>query len=128
MDKLEIVAFWRKSAERDLDTASYLYKGKRYDQCLFFCHLALEKVLKDLYVKKFGEHPLPIHDLFRLTKLIGLNLSTDQETFLKEATTFNIGARYDNIRLDFHKKANKTYTDENYKKCKDVYIWLEKKL
>lgn len=40
------ITYWKKSAERDWQTALDLFKTKHYDACLFFCHLALEKFLK----------------------------------------------------------------------------------
>lgn len=40
----EQIDFWEKSAKKDIKTAEDLFNLKRYDACLFFCHLSLEKI------------------------------------------------------------------------------------
>jgi len=40
------IDYWTKGAFSDIETAELLLKGKKYVGSLFFCHLAIEKVLK----------------------------------------------------------------------------------
>lgn len=40
------IEYWFRSGERSWTTAQFLFKGKQYDACLFFCHLTIEKMLK----------------------------------------------------------------------------------
>ncbi len=47
---------------------------------------------------------------------------------LKEITTFNIRARYDNIKLEFYKKATREYTEKWFSTAKEGYQWLKEKL
>lgn len=49
MVKNEIVHFWFKSSKEDFDVSQSLFEAKRYNYCLFFCHLSIEKYLKKLY-------------------------------------------------------------------------------
>jgi HEPN domain-containing protein len=44
---------WFRQAQYDLGTAESLLTSERYPPVIFFCHLALEKALKALYVEKF---------------------------------------------------------------------------
>lgn len=51
MTNKEVIEYWKSTAEHDYDTMISLYRSKRYDACLFFGHLILEKILKAHYVK-----------------------------------------------------------------------------
>jgi HEPN domain-containing protein len=50
MNKEEHIKYWKESARHDLDSAESIYNSGRYDWCLFAGHLALEKILKALFV------------------------------------------------------------------------------
>jgi len=64
---------WKHLAARDWKTARGLFEIKRYDACLFFCHLTLEKLLKGLVVFHTKQEAPYIHDLERLS--VAANLS-----------------------------------------------------
>ncbi len=117
---------WKESSERSWKTALGLFKIKRYDACLFFCHLTLEKSLKGL-VAKTTKNPAPyIHDLAKLSNLAQLNLSPDQIQNLRTITTFNISTRYDDIKFEFYKKCTKEYTEKHFLISKKLFLWLKK--
>ncbi len=127
MTKNEAAAFWQKSAAEDLKVAQDNLNLKHYHWSLFFYQLVLEKTLKSLIVEKKGEAPLPTHNLARLAEEAGLKLTLNQEQDFKEITTFNIEARYDDLKLSFYKKANKEYTKKWAKRCEEYYLWLKKR-
>lgn len=84
-----------------MKTAELLFAHKRYDASLFFCHLALEKLLKGLSVKR-NKKPAPyIHDLTELAHIAKVKISDDQKGDLRTVNTFNIAGRYDSIKLHF---------------------------
>ena len=62
---------WWKQAKADLETAEFNADGKRFEAAAFFSQQAVEKGLKALYIKKFGEL-LKTHDLVLLGKKVGL--------------------------------------------------------
>ena len=64
----KIKVHWTESSNSDFQTMTHLYNSKDYHWSLFMGHLVVEKLLKALYIKKHQKHPLPIHDLLRLTK------------------------------------------------------------
>jgi HEPN domain-containing protein len=51
-DVEKTISYWLESAEYDLKTADSLFITEKYPYSLFFGHLAIEKLLKALVVKK----------------------------------------------------------------------------
>jgi len=68
-----------------------------------------------------------IHDLVRLAEKAAVPLSERQKNELAEITTFNIGARYDDYKLSFRKKAKKQFALKYLKKTREILQWLSKK-
>lgn len=122
----KVVDYWKISSEHNYETAKFLYKGRRYSDCLFFCHLMIEKILKGLVVKQTKIHAPYIHELDTLAIKTGLNLSKEQMCQLEIVNTFNISARYDNIKKSFYQKCTKEYTEEYFNISKKLYLWLKK--
>jgi HEPN domain-containing protein len=100
-DSQERIKYWRSASRRDLRTAEGLLGLKRYDACLFFGHLAIEKLLKGLVEAHTNEIPPYTHDLERLGKLINTPLSDIQLADLRTITEFNIAGRYDDAKHAF---------------------------
>lgn len=120
------ISYWRSSAKKDFKTAQYLFEGKYYDACLFFCHLAIEKLFKGMVVIATKDTPPFIHDLERLAKLAQVVLTPEEKSRLLEITGFHIAGRYKEDKYEFYKKCTKPFTTEKLKMCKDVFLWLEK--
>lgn len=125
MTKDEHLKYWLNSAEKSFQVAQDNFKLKHYNWCLFFCHLTLERILKGLAVKRANKSPLPIHNLVRLAKQARLALSPDQTSDFEEISSFNIEARYDDLKLSFYKKATKVYTEKWLNKCQEYFQWLK---
>lgn len=124
---LETVTFWKNGAVKQLETADILFKNRRHDACLFFCHLALEKILKGLIVGKIKQAAPYMHDLVELADKAGVTLSTQQKNELSEISTFNIASRYDSMKLEFYKLCTREYTSKYLSTTKKLFLWLEKK-
>jgi AbiV family abortive infection protein len=120
----EVVKYWRTASQEDFDSADILFQNKKYHHALFFCHLSIEKMLKAIIVKSTKTAPPLIHDLIRLAEKAKLPLSEAQMNELAEITTFNIGARYDDYKLSFRKKAKKQFSFKYLKKTREMLQWL----
>lgn len=125
MNAQDLIDYWKIGADHTWETAEALIKLKRYDHAFFFVHLSIEKLLKGLVVKKIGERVPPIHDLQKLAQLAGLELDLQQAKDFGEMTTWNVGARYDEIKFNFYKKATKEFSEIWFKKAKEYYLWLK---
>ena len=126
MDKDNVIKYWLESAEHDKETADALFAAKKYSWSLFIWQLVVEKHLKAILVEKFDDSTPTIHDLYKLTKKLGLKLSADQINNLKDITKFNIDARYEDYKHEFYKVATRTFTIKWIKIIKDFLVWLKK--
>src|SRR3989339_1908379 len=105
-------------AESDAQTARELYKIGRNDWCLFIWHLAIEKMLKAILLTEEKEIEYT-HKLLALARKTSISLSKSQEKYLREITTYNIEARYDDYKLSFYYKADNDYTQKRNTICAD---------
>ncbi len=126
MNEKELVDYCFYTYRSKLKTARTLYRVRRNTDCLFFCHLALEMLLKGIYVKK-RKKVFPItHDLPNLVKLSGLLLTKEIKDDLEQINTFNLNARYDDYKRSFYKKADRAYTNKYFNKTLKIITWLKK--
>jgi len=98
LDLRQIVIYWAEEAEEALTVAEHLYEKGDYSYGLFFGHLAVEKLLKGVYVHRKQEHAPPIHNLVRLAQLAGLKLDEVRVEKLALISSFNIEARYPDLQ------------------------------
>ena len=68
------VDYWHAGARYDLGVASALLKARKYPYALFMGHLALEKLLKALVVKRTQNHAPFTHSLLTLAEKAGIEL------------------------------------------------------
>ena len=122
------VRYWLDGAKYDIGVAESLFKAKKYPYALFMGHLALEKLLKAIYVKKTESHAPYSHSLNRLAEESGLEISEQTITKLKNFNDFNIESRYPSEQMAFYKKCTFAYTTENLREIKRIYKWLKGQL
>ena len=128
MDTGKIIEYWIKGSHEDYKTAQVLFASDRYAHSLFFCHLAIEKLLKALVVQKTKEHAPYEHNLLKLSELTGVSFTKQQLDTMDEINTFNIKGRYDDYKFEFYKRATKEYAEENLIHTSTLYLWLQKHL
>ena len=121
------IKYWLDSSKKDFEVAQGLFKLKHYPQCLFFCHLSVEKILKAIVVKITKKYPPYVHGLRRLAELGEIKLTLEQKKILDEIFTFNIAGRYKDAKLEFYKKYNKKeYAQKYLAITKNLLLWLKK--
>ncbi len=117
---------WIKQADYDMETADFMFNGKRFFYAVFMAHLAVEKALKGLYQKKLHETPPKTHNLIYLMGKIGLKPDEKIGRFIAKLNEANIAARYpENLE-----KVQQVYTQEVtcqiLSQAKDVIAWIKK--
>jgi HEPN domain-containing protein len=125
IDIENLINFWATEAEDALRVADHLVEKEDFSYALFFGHLALEKMLKALCVKKIKGHAPPIHNLIRLAKVADIDLDEQNENELITITAFNIGARYPDFKRSFREKCTQEFTIHQMDVIKRNYKWLQ---
>jgi len=92
----DAIRYWVDEAREDLITAEALLKSKRYLECGFFCHLAIEKIFKALILHNTKSVPPKSHNLILLAKKSGIldRLDESMKDLLADLQPFNIEGRY----------------------------------
>ena len=112
-------------ADYDLDFAGLCFRQEVYVYCVFFCHLALEKLLKAIVLEELGlEEPPYIHNLSGLSEIAGLDLPEEYAVFLKDLTPYGVTARYPETP-DIY---NSDLGDVVRNGAREVYSWLRPRL
>ena len=117
-----------ESADDDLGVMHDLYDKKRFNYCLFFGHLALEKLLKALFAKKNPEQPIApkIHDLLALAKRCDLEMEIERQKQLDVITSFNLVARYEDYKRVFYEKCTREFTTQQMHIIEEIQKWLKR--
>lgn len=125
LDVDKLVSFWASEAQEALKVAGHLVEKEDYSYSLFFGHLALEKMLKALCVKKLQDHAPPIHNLVRLSKIAGITLDEQTESDFLTITAFNIESRYPDFKSSFRKKCTQEFTLTQMESITRYFKWLK---
>ncbi|MBX2993159.1 MAG: HEPN domain-containing protein [Bacteroidetes bacterium] len=122
MTKDEHIQFWVEDSESDLTTAKSMFQSKHFNWSLFVAHLALEKLLKALWIKNNKSNTPPkIHNLLKLAEGAGLSLSEEEKQLLAEANEFQIETRYAQFKLEFYKKCTPAFTKSYLNQMEGFY-------
>lgn len=128
VDIKKLFNYWKNEAVYSWDIAKTLLANKKYPECLFFGHLTIEKLLKSLVVAQTKQHAPPIHNLLKLAKHACLPLNEKQAKDLEYFSDFYLAGRYDQDKMAFRKQCNQSYTEKNFAKLKEYYLWLGKEV
>lgn len=119
------IEYWVKSADDDLETSEILLEKKKYVHGLFFCHLAIEKIIKALFVKTAKEIPPRSHDLFYLSKKADIELPEDKQQICQILMKYQLEGRYPE---SFPRNPDTALVHEYFEKTKELLEWLKEKL
>lgn len=123
-----IAAFWLTEAEEALEVADHLIAKADYSYALFFGHLAIEKMLKALYVTRQKQHAPPIHNLLRLARAAGLAVDEETVDKLITVTAFNIEARYPDFKRAFRRACTPDFTARQMVMIRELMTWLKSQM
>ena len=124
MKKEELIKYWIDASELDFRAMNNLYSTKDYVWALFLGHLVIEKLLKAFAAKNNLAAIPKIHDLNKLAKAAGLDLTEPLKDSFDIISSFNIEARYPDYKQEFYKKCNNKFTLDNIEKIIEIRIWL----
>jgi len=125
MDVQKQIEYWRVSGDEDFAAAESLLEKGHFRHCLFFAHLALEKMLKAYVVRQTRDIPPRIHNLIRLAEIASLKLDTEQEQFLRKFNLYQLEGRYpdsEQVSVDLG------FVGEKMSRARKMLKWLSKQL
>ncbi|PIY19056.1 DNA-binding protein [Candidatus Desantisbacteria bacterium CG_4_10_14_3_um_filter_40_18] len=125
MDIQKIKDYWIEEATESMQVTWHLFEKKDYSYSLFFAHLAIEKILKAIYVSRKNEHVPYIHNLQRLAEFSNIQLNDEQRDALIKITTFNLESRYPDEKRSFRKKCTEEFTKKEIEETEELFKWLK---
>jgi HEPN domain-containing protein len=117
------IEHWQHGAWDALESAEVLFKNKQHTHALFFCHLAVEKMVKTLVMKKTGELAPKIHNLIRLAEIAEIQLPDERMDDFGALSRFNLAGRY----IESIGSSNREATEFWVERTKEIMIWLKTK-
>lgn len=127
-DAHKLILYWVSASKGDIKVAKDLYRSKHFAYALFFCHLAIEKMLKALVVSKTNDHAPWTHNLPFLAGRAGIEMAKDQMEFLAEMTRWNLEARYPSDISGLKEAATPELARARFKDTEEFLKWLKKAL
>ncbi len=125
MDVREQINYWRTSSEEDFAAAKSLLEKGHFRHCLFFAHLAIEKMLKAHVTRQTKDIPPRTHNLLRLAEIAGLKLNPEQARFLTRFGLYQLEARYpDSSEMLLDERA----AAEKLSFAQEILEWLKSQL
>jgi len=115
------IDYWKNSALSDIDTAEILFKKNKLKECLFFCHLTIEKILKAHFTKIYNQIPPKTHSLNYLIEKIEISIDDDIFNLFGILMNYQIEGRYPDYEPE---RLSVDETIELLKKTKEVLKWL----
>lgn len=125
MDIKKQAEYWHTGSLSDIDTAGILIDKNKLSEGLFFCHLAIEKILKALYVKNLSEYAPKSHNLFMLCEKSNITPEEDVEILLGILMKYQAEGRYPQQSTVKH---TRDQVVQFFNKTKEVHKWFEKML
>ena len=117
--------YWKITALSDFETAEILIEKDKFLHGLFFCHLAIEKVLKAHFVKATKNLAPKTHDLIYLAKKTDIKLDEKHKNLLTVLMRYQLEGRYPE---NFPSNPDEEKLIEYLKQTKELLEWLVKQL
>lgn len=116
---------WIASAKYDIDSARHMFNTKRYIHVIFFCHLAIEKMLKAIVTESQEKHPPYTHDLYELIRLAHLDIPESHQSAIAKLNQLSIATRYPEDLDELVNSYPRSIANDFLKHSRAVLKWLE---
>lgn len=119
---------WLEFATYDLESAEILFYGGKHIYALYFCHLALAKLLKAKIEEIGKKAPLEVHNLRELVNLSGLVLPKDMLIFMSKLDEMNLPAMSVQNFEQLKHKIDLKMAETILPKTKEAFSWIKRYL
>jgi len=116
---------WFEVAESDLKAAHVVLSEDLFQQAVFYCQQAIEKLLKAIWTESqgAGTHPRT-HNLVKLANDLGLSLTRERKNLMMDLTDQIFPSRYPEAGWRYTKKV----AEEYYNSTRELFEWLRQQL
>jgi HEPN domain-containing protein len=101
-----------------------MFNTGRYIYVVFFCHLALEKLLKAIVAEAQDELPPKTHNLRYLLKLARIQVTPSHKEILDTLNTASIPTRYPEDLGELKSQFPKLIVEDYLRETKALLSWL----
>lgn len=114
MTKEQHIFYSKSQVSRDIEAAEILFIAKYYAQSLFWAHLAVEKLLKALWIYRRKENTPPfVHNLLRIALECDSNFSANDMEYFAQMNIFQIKGRYPDYAENLEVTLTEVVAEEN---------------
>lgn len=117
---------WFIQAEADYQTAKAMLNIDNYIYGVFMAHLSIEKALKGIYHKKFGELPPRTHSLSGLLKMNELIPPPVISEFILDLDHASVATRYPEELIKLRLAYPRSVVEGIVSQTKEVLEWARK--
>lgn len=117
---------WLTQADYDFQTAEYMFNGGRYTYTVFMAHLAIEKALKGIYQKSFGEIPPKTHNLVYFVNKTQVKPPENIGRFLVKLDQASVATRYPEDLAKLQNVYTQPVAKQILSETKEVLEWTKK--
>ena len=119
---------WIDGAEESLAIAKQQLDSGRHLWAIFFCHLAIEKMLKAAVMHKTGQLAPKTHHLLHLLKLTELCPADETLAFLRRVNMLSVPTRYPEDQSDIGRAFNQSRTRDFLDKTIEAIRWIRESM
>ncbi len=125
MTKHDHILHWMNGADENWQEVGRMFAAATYVPCLFWAHLAIEKLAKALWVKdNAGNTPPFTHNISKLLADTTLVLTPTQASFIQQLNTFQLEGRYESYTANLRQLATQSFTQSVLQDVTDLRLCL----
>ncbi|MDR2496950.1 MAG: HEPN domain-containing protein [Tannerellaceae bacterium] len=129
MTKEQYISYWINTAAQDWDAVETLFAAGLYTHCLFWAHLALEKLAKAHWVKNHEDNiPPKVHNIVWLLEESEVDLGKEMMAFLANLNEFQLTSRYPDYLGKMYHICTRDFTVSIVENAKEIRTCLLKML
>ncbi len=126
----DIAREWLEDADYDIKSADAMLQAGRYFYVVFMCHLAVEKILKAVWIEEKDEVSPKVHGLVYLYEKLSIKgrLPEIFVALIDNLDDKNVITRYPEGRKRIAERLDEKVSDEILKRTKETLAWVRKRL
>jgi HEPN domain-containing protein len=127
-DIKKTIQYWLEGADYDFGVADAMFQTGKYPYALFMGHLAVEKLLKAIVVRRTKEHSPYTHSIPILANKLSSEIPEEIKKKLAGFMEFYLEARYPEERKKILPKVHKGFCADEFKRNQESIRMVEREV